>query len=248
MIRVFVGQPYDHIMEPESEAAGRAGTLRKGDVKIKVQRRHETCLIARSFNMCLADCRNEGNYDYFGLLHSDVAADPGWVDTLMEEMDKSGADIIHAVAAIKNMHGLTSTALAYSDDEWAPVRKITTSELQTLPETFDIDALRECYDSEAVRLLPNTGCLLMRCGEWFDSFPGFAVLDRMIFDGDKWQAQTVPEDWNLGHWAARNGVKVVGTRVVVTEHWGRAPYPSNQAWGMEVDPYYERWRKELVAV
>jgi hypothetical protein len=91
-----------------------------------------------------------------------------------------------------------------------------------------------------VRLLPNTGCILIKLGDWIDNFPGFEVRDRLATINGIRIAQTISEDWNFGYWAERNGLKVAGTRAVVTEHWGRAPYPSNQSWGAPVD---EDWLK-----
>lgn len=245
--RVFIGQPYGGWIEPESDYAARHASFIKEEVSCKLVRVHESCLVARGFNTCLALCLQEGGFDYFALLHSDLAPVSGWVDVMLGEMNRIGADVIHASAAIKNTVGRTSTAVAYSDDEWDPVRQITTTELQQLPMTFDAETLRECYDPEILRLLPNTGCILMRVGDWLDEFPGFEVRDRLIWRDGKRMAATVPEDWNFGHWADRNGLKVAGTRAVATDHYGRAAYPSTQAWGAPVD---EDWLKtrELATV
>lgn len=247
MRRVFIGQPYDHHIDRRSERAAKNASARKESVFIRRWEVHESCLVARSFNTCLALCLAEGGFDYFCLLHADVAPQFGFVDVLLDEMDASGADIIHAPAAIKNPNGATTTAIAYSDDEWEPVRRITTTELQKLPQTFDIETLRECYDPLALRLLPNTGCMLIKLGEWIDDFPGFEVRDRLGTVSGVRVPQSVTEDWNFGHWADRNGLQVAGTRAVVTEHWGPAPYPSNQAWGAPVDEDWLKARELAVA-
>jgi len=143
------------------------------------------------------------------------------------------------VVPFKDASGLTSTAVAYSDDAWEIKRRITMTELQQLPPTFDADTLRQCYDPRAFRLLPNTGCILMRYGDWLKSFPGFSILDRITRVSDsQWRSDVVPEDWHFGYWAGRNGVKVGGTKAAVTRHYGRQYFPSDGAWGQASDIFY----------
>jgi len=194
-------------------------------------------LLAYNFNDCVATCLNNG-FDYFAMLHSDVAAQDGWLSILLEEMLDADADVIHAPVAIKNHDGFTSTAIAYVDDDWSPKRRITTTELQQLPWTFDVDTIRRHLDSDALWLLPNTGCLLMKADSWLKDFPGFTIRDRIQHCGDIFSAECVPEDWNFGFWCGRNGLRVAGTRKVVTKHYGRAPHPNNQPWGHETDIGY----------
>jgi hypothetical protein len=47
-----------------------------------------------------------------------------------------------------------------------------------------------------------------------------------------------PEDWRFGRWCAREGVSVASTKVFGVDHFGRASYPSDQAWGWDEDWHF----------
>lgn len=229
--RVFLALPNNHNVANETwQSVLDSG---RGDLSVYTWR-EENSLLAHNFNRCLVKCLGMGGFDYFALLHADMQADKGWIGTLIDELESHNLDALHAVVPIKNVSGLTSTAVAYDDDEWGLVRRITVRELAELPTTFDIDTLKERFDADADRLLPNTGCLLLKCGEWIKDFPGFEVLDR-IADG---KSEVVPEDWNFGHWCARNDVKVGGTKAVKIGHVGRWIFRNDEAWGEQTDSYW----------
>jgi hypothetical protein len=233
--RVFLALPNNHHIANESwQSALEAG---RSDLWIYTYR-EESSLLAHCFNRCLVKCHKVGGFDYFALLHADMQAERGFLGVLVDEMERHDLDALHAVVPIKNTSGLTSTAVAYSDDEWSVPRRITVRELADLPQTFTIEDLQEHYDADAKVLLPNTGCLMLRCGEWLSDFPGFSIQDRIIEGGAK--TEVVPEDWNFGFWAARNDVRVGGTKAVKISHWGRWAFCNNEQWGMEVDSY---WRE-----
>lgn len=240
--RVFLGIPNNHQISNETWQS----VLHAGNQDVSVYSwRSQTSLLANNFNGCVEKCLQAGDFDAFALIHSDIEASDGFIATLLTECERLGLDAIHAVVPIKNHDGYTSTAVAYSDNEWDTVRRITVKELAKLPTSFDIETLKEVYDPNAIRLLPNTGCLLMKCGDWLNDFPGFEIMDRIERTRDGgWDARVVPEDWNFGHWAARNGVKVGGTKAVKIKHWGRQPYPNDEQWGKEVD---EHWAKKQLA-
>jgi hypothetical protein len=238
--RAFVGLPNNWDIEPEAYEAAHGCVAGRSDIHAYVWR-SENSLLPHNFNICLARCLNEGGYDYFALLHSDIGLGRGWLGVMIDELESHGLDALHAVVPIKNGSGLTSTAVAYDDDEWGLERRITLKELANLPKTFDIEVLQDCYDKRAIRLLPNTGVLVLKNGDWLRQFPGFSNPCKMIKAGDaKWQPITVPEDWNFGHWAARNGVKVGGTKAVVTRHAGRHTFRSDGDWGFDRDPDWEQ--------
>ena len=241
--RVFLGIPNNHVICNETwQSVLEAGS---GDVSV-YSWRSQTSLLANNFNGCLTKCLSMGGFDAVALIHSDIEASKGFIATLFDEADKHNLDAIHAVVPIKNNAGNTSTAVAYSDDEWELVRRITMRELEKLPTTFDIETLREVYDQNALRLLPNTGCLLMKCGNWLKDFPGFEIRDKIIrVDENTWEDKVLPEDWNFGHWCARNGVKVGGTKAVKIKHWGRQPFPNDEVWGEHID---QNWTSKQPAV
>ena len=71
-------------------------------------------IATHTFNMlwCQAyNARRELGLTHFAMCHSDVHPDEGWLDTLLDEMDRTGADVLSAVIAIKDCKGLTSTGL-----------------------------------------------------------------------------------------------------------------------------------------
>lgn len=233
---VFLGIPNNHTMCNETwQSVLEAG---REDTKV-YSWRSQSSLLANNFNGCVVTCLKAGKFDYYCQIHSDIEASRSFVAVLIDELEKHNLDAIHAVVPIKHNAGMTSTAVAYSDDEWDVVRRITMKELAKLPTTFDIETLKEVYDPNAIRLLPNTGCLLMRVDDWLKDFPGFEILDKIVRNEEGgWDDKVVPEDWNFGHWAARNGVKVGGTKAVKITHWGRQGYPNNEQWGEETDSHW----------
>lgn len=237
MARILVAQPGYGMIENESYLAA-AGPLASGSEDHATVIRTRSSLLAHNFNDCLAVCLNNG-FDFFAVLHADMAADKGWVTTLKDEMIAASVDVMHAPAAIKDGRGLTSTAIAYNDDPWQVLRRLTTAELNALPPTFTVGAIRDEIDEHARYLLPNTGCLLVKAEPWLKEFPGFEIRDRLRrVDNSTWVSEVLPEDWNFGLWCGRNGVAVGATRKVVTHHYGRADHPSSTVWGENVDRFW----------
>lgn len=237
MKRILLAQPHYGPIESESYLAAQRCRDKNHNIEVTVCRK--TCsLLAHNFNNHLTACLNN-DYDYFAMLHPDIEAQDGWLSLLLDELELVDGDVIHAPVAIKNQDGFTSTAIAYEDDDWSLKRRITTTELQKLPETFDAEIIRHHLDQDALWLLPNTGCMLMRAGTWLKDFPGFTIRDRVHREGDCWLSDVLPEDWNFGFWCGRNGVEVFGTRKVITKHYGRMAHPSNQAWGHATDIGWE---------
>jgi len=242
MTKVFVAQPAYGAGQFERESYDAPDSA-IDQLEELAKLPYESSLLANGFNKCLCACLNLGDYDEFCLLHGDVIPWPqeGWLETLIAERDAHGLDVIHAPCAIKDGRGLTSTAIAVSADPWANKRRITTTELHHLPETFTIDDVRRIIEPTAVVLLPNTGCLLFSAkAAWLDRFPGFAILDRIDppdAEGKR-LARVVPEDWHFGHWAHDQGLRVGGTRKVTPRHVGKMPFMTEVAWGK---PHDEQW-------
>lgn len=237
-IRAFLAIPNNHDILPESWEAARDCVKGHNGVRACVVRK-EFSILTANFNRCVVNCLNSGSFDYFALLHSDINAASGWLAVMIEEMEKVGAEVMHAPVPIKNAEGLTSTAIAYSDDPWALVRRITTHELQQLPETFDIKDIRGALKTDGQRLLCNTGVLVIKVTEAFKNFTGFRSLDRITRVSEtEWLDEFVPEDWNFGHWCAEHGINVWGTRKVITNHYGRQRFSSEMIWGQEIDQYW----------
>ncbi len=211
-------------------------------------------LLAYSFNMSFCEFRNDPTLSRYIMLHSDVYPHGVWLDVLAEEMDKGGFDVIHAPCAIKDGRGLTSTAVG-SVREFDPVRRITTHELQELPDTFGYEEYRQRYNTPANWfLLCNTGCLVVKRDRFpFEAFQqqgGFSVLDAIGTNKEgKWEAGVEPEDWRFGRFCAKNGLRVGCCRKVETEHYGRFGYITSRAWGeWKHDAYWEHQNGEGAAI
>jgi hypothetical protein len=246
MARIFLGQPCYGMIE--FEAADAVEDALADDLRHEVRSiRMSSSLLANCFNTLLVTCLNAGGFDYFALLHSDVSPSRGWLDTMIAEMGCYNLNVLHAPCALKTMNGTTSTAVAYSDDPWSAVRRLTVRELAKLWPTFTAGILREQLDPAIKHLLPNTGCMLIKIGPWLDAFPGFEIEDRIVevrptdrhADVLKTNAQVISEDWNFGFWCAANGVNVGGTTKVRTDHIGRFPFTTkNLEWGRDRDETY----------
>ncbi len=193
-------------------------------------------LLDANFNQlwCEAlNARESGGVTHFGMIHDDVNPEDGWVDLLLREMRKSGADVISAVIPIKDRRGLTSTAVETAD-VWSP-RRLSMREAHALPVTFG--------DAEAGgELLLNTGLWLADIrGAWLDTPepPFFQCLNRITKGSDgKWKRQVRSEDWEFSRELRRRGVRLAATRAVSISHEGDTVFPNDRPWGS--------WKTDLV--
>ncbi len=192
-------------------------------------------LLSLVFNQTFADAlntRNQEDWTHYAMHHADIQAPPLWVDTLIEEMRKNGADIIAAVVSIKDNRRLTTTGL-HKDGQ---TRRLSMKEIHKLPPTFDA---RDAGAKDGEVLAINTGLWLCDFKRpWVNTFPGFTISDAIIKHGDGlYRAHAISEDWNFSVWAAKQGLRVMATSVVPVVHYGRQGYgnePSDS--GCETDP------------
>lgn len=201
---------------------------------------HRGSLLAFGFNDLWCQAVNlaaKGTYNRFAMLHADVCPEEqGWLDRLERILQETGADVVSVVVPIKDMRGLTSTAIGDREDPWRVRGRITMRELMNMPQTF-----RGC-DYEPYPdgvLLVNTGCWMARLdrGDW-QRRVHFEIRDRIVeLEGGELKAQCMPEDWHFSHQLRRLGVDVVATRAVAVRHVGRMEFVNNQVWGKyERDP------------
>lgn len=190
-------------------------------------------LLTGCFNSIWAAARNEweaGRADAFAMIHSDVAAEPYWLDILHAEMERVGADLIGVSVPIKDSRWLHSTA-SETGDHWR-VRRLSSEEVHRLPETFtDEDLEAAGYGN----LLLNTGLWLCRLGPWcLEAL--FHVEDRISRGPDgRWRAGTVPEDWNFSRRCRALGLKLACTRKVHAEHFGESKWNNQNVAGWRTD-------------
>lgn len=205
---------------------------------------HGSSLLAKGFNTIwhgaleIRRREPERGITHFGMLHADIAPEPGWVDVLVDEMERTGADVVSAVVPIKDGKGLTSTAVEDPADEWSVLRRLTMREVHRLPETFSIDDLG--YD-DGRALLVNTGCWLADLSKPWCRDVVFTIRDcvRFLADGTP-EVCVIPEDWGFSKWLHGRGGKVLATRKVKLVHFGGADgYGNTEAWGSSfVDEAY----------
>jgi hypothetical protein len=194
-------------------------------------------LLARVFNelwaMMLGNRKNLG-VTHFAMLHSDIVpAGMDWIDALLGELVRTRADVVSAVVPIKTTEGLTSTAIDSVNDPWNVQKRLTMSEVMTLPETFS--AADAGFPDR--NLLVNTGCWICDVSKpWVDKVH-FQIHDRIINGPGGWSCESMSEDWDFSRQVQRLGGKVLATRAVKLAHIGIANYPNDQVWGSAaVDP------------
>lgn len=241
------------------------GTMDAANYKACDSNRERFCVVDKLSNTIAGNCFNEllcrcltnvelpegESFTYWCLLHSDVVPlQQWWLDILIDELETHGATVIHSPCCIKDLRGITSTAVSDMNDEWGANRKLTLHELHSSPETFGLADVLKLWEAEepgsvaafgtgtSVCLSPNTGCMVVKMGDWVRSFPGFEQRSRIVHekleDGSwKSHAEVAPEDWRFGRWCALNGLKVVGTRKVTTAHMGMVPWGTDQSWGQQ---------------
>ena len=209
---------------------------------------------------------------HFAMQHDDIepashrpGTDPPeplfWLDILMDEMRRTGADVISAVSPIKDPVGTTSTAVGDPNNAWDnrrlmvkevappivmdesgnPVGEAGEADRPRLPETFGIEELVEWDPTlEGKCLLMNTGLWLADLSKPWVNDVCFETCQRMTIGEDgarhSWFAA---EDWlfarHLHHW----GLKVMATTKVPLIHWSdAAPWPCPGEWGGDTDGVY----------
>lgn len=246
MTEILLCQPTYGMVAPESmEAAASAGDGLPIGVDV-VRTRFTSSLLCYGFNQGVAKARQRGS-DFYALLHADVAPSSNWLATMLEDLLANDLDVIHAPCAIKDYRGLTSTAVVREPDLNEVRRRLSIAEIQQLPEVFTAEDVQATIDSEAEILLPNTGCLLVKCGEWFKDWNGFTVMDAIQQTPEGgYNARCVPEDWLFGFDCYEIGLKVGGTRRVRTTHYGRLGFPSWVPFGQATDESYAMTNQENI--
>ena len=207
--------------------------------------RHEVTLIHSplgawdAFNALLVDALNmaeAGEITHFAMLHSDSDPQKGWLDVLIDEMERTGADWVSVMSPIKDARGLADVAIADPDAPGSPHRRFTMRELMELPETVDAAALG--YPGEC--LLQGDGCMVAdlrrdvfhRLDENGEAQICFNFPTRVFRGPDgRWTRHRESEDWYFSRRLFEAGGRAVATRKVRMAHLGEYPFPNWQAWG-----------------
>jgi hypothetical protein len=197
--------------------------------------RQQCSILTHGFNRLWARALNGRPTDdttHWAMQHDDIVPPACWVDTQIDEMARTGADVMSAVVPIKDRRGLTTTGLR--NVQTGENRRLTMTEIMRLPETFGIDDLEHGPDDV---LIVNTGLWVCRFTEpWVEPpfFPGFVQLDRLQRHEDgTFSAACLSEDWCFSEWASRVGLKVMATRTTALAHLDDAgkEYRNDHVWG-----------------
>ena len=177
------------------------------------------------------------NVTRFAMLHADVVPGEWWLDTLLEDLDRTGADVMAALIPIKDERGLTSTAIDYPGGwGWGAMKRISLAEAAALPDVF---SAADCGHPDRL-LLANTGCWVCDFTKpWRLAETGKGTL-RVNFqirnaiyrcaDG-RYQPVHDPEDWGFSRAVGQLGGKVLVTKRVKVEHVGEHHYSNVSVWG-----------------
>jgi hypothetical protein len=200
---------------------------------IQASARHQVHAINNSngwddFNHLWAQALNAmeaGEADLFAMLHTDVCPDPGWLDTLVLELE-GGFDMVSTAIPIKDDRGVTSCGVGDFREIGPAFRRWTVGELFDMPPTFTLADTE--YGADPFKYtLHNTGCWLidlkhpslMATDEngdlraWFD----FPTKVSRGPDG-KWRNRRESEDWFFSRKIHCLGLRTAITRKVTLYH------------------------------
>ncbi len=182
-----------------------------------------------------------GEISHFAMLHSDVVPQPGWVDILMDELEELKGDLISVACPMKDSRGVCNCGWSDPRNRWGAWRRITVSELQSLPPTF---SLKDSLHPDKV-LLHNTGCFLADLRSpifrqtdldgnliaWFD----FPTKIRRDSETGQWMNLRESEDWFFSRQLHILGAQTYLTRKVRLNHVGNVSFSNDYAWGDYTD-------------
>jgi hypothetical protein len=226
MPNIFIAVPhYDQIIPQALHGLILSTTMHQYSLNLE-----GGSLLALIFNRLWIRALNRRNNQphpitHFAMHHSDVEAQPGWCDILIEEMRVHNADLVSVVLPIKDKRGLTSTGKLHLPT--GKITRLTMTEVDHLPGTFD-----HTDGSVDQALLINTGLWICDFTKPWVEEVCFHIRDAITKEDDgTFQARAIPEDWNFSEWCKRKGLNVRATRLVKAVHHGRAGYPNDEVWG-----------------
>ncbi len=222
--------------------SSRQHRVRVGEMKLSLIPQNCTA------HWCIAlNLRKELDLQWFAMLHADVVPELWWIDTLIAEAEKHGADMISAGVPLKDNSGLLSMGILKPGGLFGHCHRLSLAQFlhPDFPETFGIN---ECVEGLArlppplrvtglprEALLVNTGCMVVRIDQpwatkvWFNDPTGIEQVEG------EWRAASMPEDWFFSHRVAQEGGRVMATRLLRLTHRGTTDFPSDQIWGQPQD-------------
>lgn len=193
-------------------------------------------LIPKTFGQlwCMAvNMADDGKVTHFAMQHSDIIAEPGWLDILHDEMERRQVDLIGVVMPIKDERGLTSMGIDIRREPELTFRNISMREVDTLPETFTARDVREGKNGQGDLVL-NTGLWLCKLNKPWNKKVCFQISCWIEWDDPKYPRGHLcvePEDWYFSRQLITMGVPICATRKVRARHMGTTAYENQGAWG-----------------
>lgn len=228
--RIMVGVPSSGMLSEESAQASWLSSLRHDTF------RQPSCLSGPNFNNILCMMLEAGHEDKIHLgamMHVDVTVleeEPGlrWVDILVEELEKSGADFISVPNAIKGPECLTSSGIGNPENRWNPWRRFTTHNLRKYPTTF---TAADIGYGDKFLLHNNALCLFdLRKSIWYQHDAQgrspfvFNFEEEIRWVDGKPKRYVESEDWYFSRKLWELGVKTAITTRIRLLHHGRMDY------------------------
>jgi hypothetical protein len=205
----------------------------------------QSSLLATNCNRLLCSAlnlREADNLEWFAMLHSDIEPEAYWIDKLIAEAEKHGADLMSAVVPVKNRTGRTSTAIAARDSRLSAYCILTQHQVRhpSFPDTFDLEQAAAALeglpgemrvaDVPRSALLVNTGCMVYRLAQWRLGIK-FEQLDDIVEFNGQYAERSLSEDWSFSRLVAEHGGKVMATRLLKLTHWGSVDWRAEEVWG-----------------
>lgn len=243
MSSIYLGIPtYDSNLSKETVQSIQTGSKGKHTI---IQVVSSSSQLSFNFNLLLSDCLNKRNttdLDYFLMLHADIGLEEGWIDKLVSLIEEYKGNVISVISPIKDNRGLVSCGIWNKEE--GKVNRFT------LRELYDSSELKDCitFGNDELGLNDNKRCLVVNTGvmlvklkedkgnyvEWIER-THFEMNDNILTsvkDGKKvFTPATLSEDWHFSLQATDLRQRVLATRDIKLEHFGRVSFKNTHSWG-----------------
>ena len=116
---IFLGLPHPGMVVTDTAVAGMLHPIAKNGSGVNVEvSPHQTSLLASGFNSLWCTALKRG-VTHFAMLHADIRPDRNWLDVMLAELQRTGADLVSVVTPIKDARGLTSTGIGHPEIPWS---------------------------------------------------------------------------------------------------------------------------------
>lgn len=199
-------------------------------------------LLPKTFNdlLCMAlNERRQYGWQYFVMHHSDLEAEVGFLDKLMDIYHYCrktyDARVLSVTIPIKDRRGITSTGKRGQNKNIVRVTQHHLWGEPCLPDVFGVESFAD--NAEGDHLLINTGLMVFNLNdEWVEPWvldEAFCLRDKVFKDPvtGNFIATCMPEDWGFSVYCHRHNIKVMATKAIKVAHHGSFDFPNWHKWG-----------------